>query len=121
MACRGVRGATTVEANDAQAILTATKELLEALVVANDISPDDLASAIFTVTDDLDAAFPAQAARQIGWDHVALLDSKEIPVPGSLARCIRVLLLWNTDKKQEEIRHVYLREAQSLRPDLRRQ
>jgi chorismate mutase len=120
-ACRGVRGATTVEANEPEAILRATRELLVALTEANGLEPADLASAIFSVTPDLDAAFPAAAARQLGWDQVALLDVQEIPVPGSVPRCIRVLLHWNTARPAREIVHVYLREARTLRPDLDRQ
>jgi chorismate mutase len=116
--CRGIRGATTVEANSEAAILSATRELLTALVEANGLSSDDIASAIFTVTPDLTAAFPAQAARELGWRHTALLHAQEIPVPGGLARCIRVLLHWNTGVPQAEVRHVYLQGAVSLRPDL---
>jgi len=118
MACRGIRGATTVEANEAGAILAATRELLQALVAAHGLDVRDLASVIFTVTPDLDAAFPARAARDIGWTEVPLLDALEIPVPGSLPRCIRVLIHWNTDRRQDEVEHVYLRGAQALRPDL---
>ncbi len=118
MPCRGVRGATTAEANTAEAILAATAELLARIVEANGLAAEDLASAFFTVTPDLDAAFPAQAARQIGWAQVPLLDAREIPVPGSLPRCVRVLLHWNTGRSQAEVRHVYLRGAAGLRPDL---
>ncbi|MDD3828592.1 MAG: chorismate mutase [Anaerolineaceae bacterium] len=118
MACRGIRGATTVEANTAEAILDATGELLAAMAEANGLAAEDIASAVFTVTADLDAAFPAQAARQLGWHQVPLLDALEIPVPGSLPRCVRVLLHWNTSRSQAEIRHVYLRGAAGLRPDL---
>ena len=118
MACRGIRGATTVEANTAEAVLDATGELLAALAEANGLAAEDIASAVFTVTADLDAAFPAQAARQLGWHQVPLLDALEIPVPGSLPRCVRVLLHWNTSRSQAEIRHVYLRGAAGLRPDL---
>jgi len=117
MHCRGVRGATTVEENTAGAILAATRELLALIVEANDLEVEDVASAIFTTTPDLTAAFPARAAREIGWRDVALLDAQEIPVPGSLERCIRVLIHWNTDKSAAEIRHVYLKDAQALRPD----
>ena len=117
--CRGIRGATTVEMDSADAIVAATRELLVGMVVANDVIAADVASAIFTVTPDLTAAFPARAARELGWRHVPLLDAQEVPVPGSLPRCVRVLMLWNTERSQEEIRHVYLREAASLRPDLR--
>ena len=119
MGCRGIRGATTVKVDAADAIVAATRELLAGMVAANSVAVADLASAIFTVTPDLTAAFPARAARELGWQHVPLLDAQEVPVPGSLPRCIRVLLLWNTERSQEEIRHVYLRQAASLRPDLR--
>jgi len=118
MAVRGVRGATTVPANDADAILAATENLLTAMVAANDIDVADLAAAYFTTTKDLDAAFPAKAARLLGWRFVPLLDAWEIPVPDSLPRCVRALLLWNTDRSQQEIVHVYQRKAESLRPDL---
>lgn len=119
MACRGIRGATTVETNTVQEILEATRELLGAMIVANrGLEARDVASVIFTVTPDLDAAFPARAARGLGWNEVPLLDAQEIPVPGSLPRCIRVLVHWNTDKSQAEIVSVYLRGAQALRPDL---
>jgi chorismate mutase len=118
MPCRGIRGATTVEADTADAILKATRRLLARLVEANTVDVADIASATFTVTPDLTAAFPAQAARELGWQHVALLDAQEIPVPGSLPRCVRVLVHWNTVTPQQEIRHVYLGRAASLRPDL---
>jgi len=118
MPCRGVRGATTAAANTPEAILSATRELLEALVAANGLTPSDLASAIFTTTPDLNATFPARAARDLGWCNVALLCTHEMDVPGGLPRCIRVLLHWNTDKAASEIAHIYLREAKSLRPDL---
>jgi len=117
MHCRGIRGATTVEKNTAEAILAATRELLELIVEANDLKVKDVASAIFTTTPDLTAAFPAKAAREMGWRDVALLDAQEIPVPGSLERCVRVLIHWNTEKSAAEIRHVYLRGARTLRPD----
>lgn len=118
MSCRGVRGATTVETNSAEAILDGTRELLTRIIQANSIAVEDVASAFFTVTSDLTAAFPAQAARELGWSHVALLDAQEVPVPGSLPRCIRILLHWNTDKQQTEVRHIYLRGAAMLRRDL---
>jgi chorismate mutase len=118
MPCRGIRGAITVERNSAVAILDATREMLARIVETNGVSTQDVASAFFTVTPDLSAAFPAQAARDLGWDHVALLDAQEIPVPGSLPHCVRVLVHWNTDKAQDEIHHVYLRGAASLRSDL---
>ena len=118
MFCRGVRGATTVDANTAEAILEATRELLTRIVEVNGIAVEDVASAFFTVTGDLTAAFPAQAARQLGWRHVALLDAQEMAVPGGLPRCIRVLIHWNTSVPQAEVCHVYLRGAATLRPDL---
>lgn len=120
MPCRGIRGATTVETNSAAAILAATRELLARTVKANDVAIQDIASAFFTVTPDLTAAFPARAARELGWQHVALLDGQEIPVPGSLPRCVRVLIHWNTDKPQAEMCHIYLHGAASLRPDLKK-
>ena len=121
MPCRGIRGATTVKANTAAAILAATRELLTRIVQANGVLVTEIASAFFTVTPDLAAAFPARAARELGWQHVALLDAQEIPVPGSLPRCVRVLIHWNTEKPQAEIRHIYLRGAAVLRPDLKKE
>lgn len=117
MATRGIRGATTVDANAAGDIRERTLELLEVLVAGNGIRPEDLASATFTVTEDLDAEFPALAVRSLpGWQDVPLLCAREIPVAGSLARCVRVLLHWNTDRQQREVRHAFLRGARSLRP-----
>ena len=116
--CRGIRGATTVEQDSADAILEATRELLACIIQANGVAVQDVASAFFTATPDLTAAFPAEAARQLGWQHVALLDAQEIPVPGSLPYCVRVLVHWNTNRSPGEIHHVYLRGASSLRPDL---
>jgi chorismate mutase len=119
MPIRGIRGATTVTADQPDLILQATRELLEAILAENaGMLPEDVGSAIFTVTDDLVSTFPAQAARQMGWDMVPMLCGREIPVPGSLPRVIRVLVQWNTDVPQKEIVHVYLREAVKLRPDL---
>jgi len=118
MAVRGVRGATTVEDNDADRILAATTTLLLEMVTMNEIRAEDIGAVYFTATQDLDAAFPAKAARDLGWTQVPLLDAVQIPVPGSLPRCIRVLLLWNTERAQEEIIHVYQGAACSLRPDL---
>ena len=115
MSIRGVRGATTTEANTSAAILTATRELLEQIIQTNDFRVEDVASAFFTATPDLNAAFPATAARQIGWAHVALMDSAEMEVPGALPMCIRVLLHVNTEKGQDQVAHVYLRGAQHLR------
>ena len=114
--CRGVRGATTVDANNADAILSATRELLALITDANQIEVEDITSAFFTLTDDLDAVYPALAARQMGWDDVALLCAREILVPDSQSRCVRVLLHINTTKRPDEIRHVYLRDAVHLRP-----
>ena len=119
MPIRGIRGATTVTADQPDLILQATRELLDAILAENaGMLPEDVGSAIFTVTDDLASTFPAQAARQMGWDMVPMLCGREIPVPGSLPRVIRVLVHWNTDVPQKEIVHVYLRDAVKLRPDL---
>jgi chorismate mutase len=118
LCCRGVRGAITVGENSTQAILSATEELLRAIIAANQMREQDVASVFFTVTPDLDAICPAVAARQLGWTRIALLCLQEMAVPGSLPRCIRVLIHWNTGRSIDEIRHVYLREARSLRPDL---
>ncbi|HZU03508.1 MAG TPA: chorismate mutase [Ktedonobacteraceae bacterium] len=117
MYCRGIRGAITVEHNIREEILTATTELLQLLVERNDLHPEDIASVIFTVTEDLDAAFPALAARAMGWTEVALICTREIPVPGSLSNCIRVLLHVNTMRSAAEIQHAYLRGAVKLRPE----
>jgi chorismate mutase len=119
MTIRGIRGATTVSADQPDLILEATRELLEAILDENaGMSSENVASAIFTVTDDLVSTFPAQAARQMGWELVPMLCAREIPVPNSLPRVIRVLVHWNTELPQSEIKHVYLREAVKLRPDL---
>lgn len=115
--CRGVRGAITVSNNDETEILEATRELLQALIQANDMHVDDIASAYFTTTADLNATYPAFAARQLGWLDAALMCGHEMNVPGGLPRCIRVLIHWNTTRTAQEIVHVYLREARSLRPD----
>jgi chorismate mutase len=113
----GIRGATTVANNDSAEILTATDELLRAVIEANDLQPDDIVSALFTVTRDLDAAFPARAAEDFGWNIVALLHATEIPVPGSLPKCIRLLVHAYTARTRAEIKHCYLRGATVLRPD----
>lgn len=115
---RGIRGATTVDRDSAEAILAATEELVREIVAANDLDPGDVASALFTVTPDLHAEFPAAAARRMGWTMVPLLNFTEIGVPGRLEKCIRMLVHVNTSKTQAEMVHVYLREAVSLRPDL---
>lgn len=119
MPVRGVRGATTVPADEPELILQATRELLETMAAANPgLVPDDIASIIFTATDDLVSAYPAQAAHQMGWRLVPLMCARELPVPESLPRAIRILVHWNTERAQLEITHVYLREAVRLRPDL---
>ncbi len=115
--CRGVRGATTVVENDAREILAATRQLLALMIRLNGIESVDVASGVFTTTTDLNAVFPATAARQLGWMSVPLLCGHEMEVPDSLPRCIRILLHWNTDRNQDEIHHVYLKEAVQLRPD----
>jgi chorismate mutase len=117
MYCRGIRGAITVENNDREEILAATTELLSLMVHENNVRTEDIASASFTLTDDLDAVFPALAARQIGWNEVPLICMREIPVPDSLEKCIRVLLLVNTTCSASEIEHIYMRKAISLRPE----
>jgi chorismate mutase len=115
---RGIRGATTVDRNDAGEIREATQELLQRILDENQLSTEDLVSAIFTLTPDLNADFPASSAREIGWQLVPLLCATEIPVPGALPNCIRVLLHVNTTRSQKEIRHIFLREAVKLRKDL---
>ena len=115
--CRGVRGATVANDNSPEAILAATRELLYTIVRLNGIRQDDVASIFFTTTTDLNACFPATAARQLGWYDVALICGHEMEVPDSLRRCVRILLHWNTATPSADIQHVYLREAQSLRPD----
>lgn len=115
----GIRGAITVEKDEREQVLAATRLLLETILeVHPGLRPEDLASALFTVTADLQAAFPAEAARNMGWGNVPLMCAQEIPVPGSLPRCIRVLLHWNTSLTQDEIRHIYLGDAARLRPDM---
>ncbi len=116
--CRGVRGATTIRSDTRDEILTATRQLLALMIRRNDIHSVDVASAIFTVTHDITAEFPALAARQLGWIDVPLLCGYEVSVPGSLPRCIRILVHWNTTRTQKEILHTYMREATALRPDL---
>jgi chorismate mutase len=118
MYCRGVRGATTVDSNDREEILQATRELLALMIRQNGVDKPNVASIIFTTTNDLDAEFPALAARQIGWCDVPLLCGHEITVPGSLEKCIRILMHWNTDKSQADVQHIYHRGAERLRPDL---
>ena len=115
--CRGVRGATTVEEDTREAVLSATRELLTQMIEANGIQADEVASAVFTTTSDLTSEYPALAARQLGWHDVALLCAHEINVPHGLRCCIRILVHWNTEKPVSEIRHIYLNGAVHLRPD----
>ena len=118
MPCYGVRGATTADANTSEEILKATRQLLALMIRQNDIRQEDVASAIFTTTPDIDAEFPALAARQLGWLDVPLMCGHEMTVPGGLTLCVRVLIHWNTDRRQDEIEHIYVRDAKQLRPDL---
>jgi chorismate mutase len=114
----GIRGATTVERDQRELILDATERLLREIVSRNGFVPEDIASALFTVTPDLVSEFPAAAARRMGWTLVPLLNFTEIGVPGRLERCIRVLVHINTALPQDRIQHVYLEGATVLRPDL---
>ena len=122
MQCRGIRGAITVEHNRVEEILEATRTLLQAIVEKNGVLVDniakDLVSVIFTTTKDLDVVYPAVAAREMGWTNVPLLCMQEMDVDGSLGRCIRVLIHWNTELEQSEMQHIYLEGARLLRPDL---
>lgn len=115
--CRGVRGAITIAENTPEAILEATREMLEKIIALNGIEQDDVASVIFTTTPDVTAEYPAVAARQLGWHDAALMCGHEMNVPKGLRLCIRVLIHWNTTRSLTEIQHVYLRGAVSLRPD----
>lgn len=119
MSVRGIRGAVTVDSNAAELIASATLDMMKELVEQNELSPADICSVLITVTNDLDETFPAQSIRQLpGWELVPLMCALEVPVKGSLERCIRVMALVNTDKGQEDIKHVYLGGAKALRPDL---
>lgn len=113
--CRGLRGATVADANTPEAIYAATREMLSRIIDANGIVERDLAMAYFTVTPDLNAAFPAAAARQLGWNNTALMCATEIPVPDALPHCIRVLILLNTDREPHELTNIYLNGAEVLR------
>ncbi|HUS81943.1 MAG TPA: chorismate mutase [Dehalococcoidia bacterium] len=117
MLCRGIRGAITVDSNTSQDILAASRELLKEMIAANDVHPEDVAAALFSTTTDLDADFPARAAREMGWNDAPLMCGNEMAVPGSLDRCLRILLLINTEKRSDEIVHIYLKGAGVLRPD----
>jgi chorismate mutase len=115
--CRAIRGATTADQNTAEDILEATRELLAAIIEANDVQVEDVVSVIFTTTPDLNATFPAVAAREYGWNNVPLMCSHEMSVPGALDHVVRMLIHINTAKSATEIRHVYLRRAVELRPE----
>lgn len=115
---QGIRGAITVEKNEKALIFAAVQTLLRELLAVNDVTTEEVGAAIFSATPDLDAVFPAAAARQIGWDMVPLFGAQELAVEGGLERCVRVLLLVNTDKPQRALRHVYLGGSARLRPDL---
>ncbi|MGB3989036.1 MAG: chorismate mutase [Acetivibrionales bacterium] len=115
---RAIRGATTVKNNTKEEILDATSELVQEIMERNGITRENIISIIFSVTSDLDAAFPATAARQMGFDRVAMLSTYEMDVPDSLRKCIRVLMHIQTDKKNDELAYVYLKEARKLRPDI---
>lgn len=115
---QGVRGATTVVANDREIIFSAVQELLKELLAKNQIATEDIGAVIFSATPDLNAAFPAAAARRIGWETVPLFGTQELDVENGLEKCVRVLLLVNTEKKQNEMKHVYLGDSNCLRPDL---
>lgn len=118
---RGVRGATTVEENDAEEIVNRSVKLMKEVIAENDIQPDRVASVYFSVTEDLDAAFPAKSLRQLdGWTHVPVMCMREIPVPDSLPFCIRVMVTVDTEITQEEVNHIYQRKAKQLRPDLKK-
>lgn len=118
MACRGVRGATTVVVDEPESVLTATRELLAAMIFANDIESKDVASIIFTTTADVVSVYPAVGARELGWVDVPLICTQEMQVAGSLTHCIRIMLHWNTEKDQDDIHHIFLNEAKRLRPDI---
>lgn len=118
MKVRGIRGATTVENNDSQEILSATKRLLKEMIKANNIKEENIASVFFSMTSDLDQEFPAVAARLLGWKDAALFCTKELEIEEALAKCIRVLIHYNSDKSLAEINHIYLKKAKNLRPDL---
>ena len=116
MKCRGIRGATTVDANTREDILASTKELLRQMVQANGVQEEDVACILFTTTSNLNAEFPAAVARELGLSHAPLLCSHEIDVPGSLPMCLRVLILFNTEKSAQDIDHIYIKGAKNLRP-----
>lgn len=124
MGVRGVRGAITVSADTKEEVLASTKWMVEEIISRNNLRPEDIGSMIFTTTDDICSVFPAQAVRMLdgeGWEYVPLMCAREIPVPGSLPLCVRVMMHVNTDKSAHEIQHVFLRDAVKLRPDLANQ
>ncbi len=114
-ACVGIRGATRADENTDVAIYAATRELLTDVIQANSLEEDNVAAVYFTVTPDLNAAYPAAAARQLGWNNTALMCATEIPVPGSLSRCVRIMVLYNTEKSKQDIVNVYLHGTEVLR------
>ena len=119
MAVRGIRGATTCLPNP-EAVLIATREMLQTILKANPtLETQEIAGAWFTVTKDLQVIYPARAARDLGWNQVPLMCALEVDVPNSLPHCVRILIQWNTELPQSEIRHVYLHDAVQLRPDLK--
>lgn len=115
--CRGIRGATTAESNTSEDILEATSEMMQILIRLNELEPEHVVSALFTTSPDLNATFPAVAARALGWSNVPLMCAHEMDVPASLQKAVRVLLQVNTTKTPSEIRHVYLKGARQLRPE----
>jgi chorismate mutase len=117
MSIRGLRGATVAATDSSESIYSATRELLSALITANKLDPADIASVIFTTTPDLTAEHPARSARELGWTDTAILCVCEMETKKNLEKCIRVLIHWNTDKRQDEMHHVYLHAASGLRPD----
>ncbi|HWR06969.1 chorismate mutase [Sporomusa sp.] len=116
---RGIRGATTVTADIREEIFERVAELLSAIVQENAIDIEDIGAVIFSTTPDLTAAFPAAGARKLGWTQVPLFGTQEIECPEAVPLCIRVLILWNTDTRQRDIKHVYLHDATSLRQDIK--
>jgi chorismate mutase len=116
MVCRGIRGATTLEANTREEVLAATRELLEQMIAANGVREEDVACILFTTTPDIDAEFPAVAAREMGFSQAALMCGHEMNVPGGLPMCLRILILFNTEIRAEEIIHIYIKGAKGLRP-----
>lgn len=119
MISRGIRGATTVSANDADLMIHETKNVLREMIDKNNVKPNDVSHVFISVTDDLNATFPAKALREFpGWTYVPVMCMAEINVLGSLKSCIRIMMVVNTDQSQQEIHHVFHNEAVKLRPDL---